>query len=1064
MGTHDSLIQPDAPKSYRQKVRGRISKRLISLKGTLKNTIDVEPTPGSASHVSENISDNGEEDQPNADTDRQDPDTEHDMWAKAEQKLRKDDKKRYNLEKYDRILEAHFGAKLEPIGTQSRRNQFYEFLTSEVEDLHRARTEDNTKWRKCKRKAKQYFETAAKVVVASKDIIAPATNACLPAGVACTGVVVILSFCLKAIEQRQVLFESLDYVSGSIYRIAEYEALCRNNSVVRNEETDAALTDACCNIIEFQAQVLCFLQTSPLASAIRNTFEWDGWSKMLSGMTAAETRVKACAEREQMNNVVKIYSKVSEIAEIANELKQQKRAQEAEARSNKANDLLQLLYRNTCIYEESKQRNRERILGTCDWFTNHDLFKNWDLETISGTASILYVTADPGCGKSVLSRYLIDKILPDDKRTVCYFFFKDDFEQQKTANSALCTLLHQIFDNNHHLLTPGVLDTYGARGETLVESFVDLWKLFIDAASHQETVCVLDALDECQESDMKRLVEAVTGAQVPGLKFLLTSRPYAYIRRAFSSRRLSFIHLQGDREDTANEIAEEIKLVVDNRVDTTANAFGLTPDEHRLMREQVTSVPNRTYLWISLVFDGLMNGSDITKKDIVNLAKQLPRGIYAAYEKILRKSQDREKSKRLLHLILGAERPLTLSEVSVALEFDGQQTWEDVKDCIIPKERVQDTLRNLCGLFVAIVDDRVYLLHQTAREFLLCNFPTEKKKEIEFSGFPQSYDNGLARFIAGYLSLFLTFVLGIAQPLFHQMWLFMTNSWQNSMHLSKSNEILATTCIACLQIKSADEQNISMFEYAAKYWPTHYRQSGEKFRVRMGKATRDLCLQAESVTGWTEIYRRNGNIPDDPLCLASYLGIDGAVKVYLDEDISTTAGTDSINNSKDTKYGQTPLSWAAENGHETVVRLLIATGYAQINSRDVCGRTPLFWAAENGYEAVVRLLLATRQAEIDPEDIEGRTPLLWASLNGHEATVELLLATGQAKINFRDKKGRTPLIWAAQNGHEAVVRLLLATGQAEIDWKDSSGRTPLSWAVKNGHEAVINLIKANGGT
>ena len=60
--------------------------------------------------------------------------------------------------------------------------------------------------------------------------------------------------------------------------------------------------------------------------------------------------------------------------------------------------------------------------------------------------------------------------------------------------------------------------------------------------------------------------------------------------------------------------------------------------------------------------------------------------------------------------------------------------------------------------------------------------------------------------------------------------------------------------------------------------------------------------------------------------------------------------------SKDDKYGQTPLSWAAEKGHEVVVKLLLDKN-ADVESKDKYGRTPLSWAAKNGHEAVVKLLL-----------------------------------------------------------------------------------------------------------
>ena len=43
------------------------------------------------------------------------------------------------------------------------------------------------------------------------------------------------------------------------------------------------------------------------------------------------------------------------------------------------------------------------------------------------------------------------------------------------------------------------------------------------------------------------------------------------------------------------------------------------------------------------------------------------------------------------------------------------------------------------------------------------------------------------------------------------------------------------------------------------------------------------------------------------------------------------------------------------NGHEAVVKLLLEKG-AELESKDRDGRTPLSWAAENGQEAVVKLL------------------------------------------------------------------------------------------------------------
>jgi ankyrin repeat protein len=66
--------------------------------------------------------------------------------------------------------------------------------------------------------------------------------------------------------------------------------------------------------------------------------------------------------------------------------------------------------------------------------------------------------------------------------------------------------------------------------------------------------------------------------------------------------------------------------------------------------------------------------------------------------------------------------------------------------------------------------------------------------------------------------------------------------------------------------------------------------------------------------------------------------------------------------------GRTPLSWAAERGHEAVVRLLVERDDVEADSKDQFGRTPLLWAVENGHEAVVRLLAERDDVETDSKD------------------------------------------------------------------------------------------------
>jgi hypothetical protein len=107
-------------------------------------------------------------------------------------------------------------------------------------------------------------------------------------------------------------------------------------------------------------------------------------------------------------------------------------------------------------------------------------------------------------------------------------------------------------------------------GDKFTLSFYDLWGTLISVTADQnagEILCILDALDECQDSDRSQLIQAVRDLHVAdsnkfSLKFLLTSRPYDYIRREFREleNRLPTIHLNGEDEVEVEKISREIDL------------------------------------------------------------------------------------------------------------------------------------------------------------------------------------------------------------------------------------------------------------------------------------------------------------------------------------------------------------------------------------------------------------------------------------------------------------------------------------------------------------------------
>lgn len=70
----------------------------------------------------------------------------------------------------------------------------------------------------------------------------------------------------------------------------------------------------------------------------------------------------------------------------------------------------------------------------------------------------------------------------------------------------------------------------------------------------------------------------------------------------------------------------------------------------------------------------------------------------------------------ILHIVVGARRPLTTSEMALALGLalnPDAKTYAEA--ATITSTRLEELLPHLCGLFVFINHSRIYLIHQTAK-------------------------------------------------------------------------------------------------------------------------------------------------------------------------------------------------------------------------------------------------------------------------------------------------------------------------------------------------------------
>jgi len=141
--------------------------------------------------------------------------------------------------------------------------------------------------------------------------------------------------------------------------------------------------------------------------------------------------------------------------------------------------------------------------------------------------------------------------------------------------------------------------------------------------------------------------------------------------------------------------------------------------------------------------------------------------------------------------------------------------------------------------------------------------------------------------------------------------------------------------------------------------------------------------------------------------------------------------------------GNSPLHWAASEGNDEVVQLLVDSR-ADVNMQNFAGETPLFIAASRGLDSTVALLCELG-ANPNIPNIDGASPLHMASASGFGNTVMLLLSKG-AFANAQDDAGDSPLHYAVREERLDIVELLVTRCNACVDIKNDDYETPLQLA------------------
>lgn len=170
------------------------------------------------------------------------------------------------------------------------------------------------------------------------------------------------------------------------------------------------------------------------------------------------------------------------------------------------------------------------------------------------------------------------------------------------------------------------------------------------------------------------------------------------------------------------------------------------------------------------------------------------------------------------------------------------------------------------------------------------------------------------------------------------------------------------------------------------------------------------------------------------------------------------------------------LKSAASNGHDTVLKTLLAFSKTNINKRDNNGWPAFFDAAVMDRPSTLNIFLEHPDTALDMTSNAGQTILVLV-LGSHLAggafeqqdydlqpIASMLLdhPTIQQLAGTPDHDGWTPLILASKFGYSAIVKRLISLPGVEVNARNEEGRNALELAMEGGHEDVVKMLRDAG--
>ncbi|KAF3917689.1 hypothetical protein AA313_de0209527 [Arthrobotrys entomopaga] len=356
---------------------------------------------------------------------------------------------------------------------------------------------------------------------------------------------------------------------------------------------------------------------------------------------------------------------------------------------------------------------------SCSWIFSTEEFQTW--YSTGAEKPILWITGDPGKGKTMLTMAIIDylenssRLKQANATGISYFFCQANDDRQNSAISILKGVIFQILSHaKFRSLRKYLIEEFDTKGSNCFSgpnALYALQRVISSILSDKDSVeiyILIDALDEVVDG-LDHLLHFVCNS-IPtsrGVKWLLTSRNYPNIEEHLShSRFQSRIMLENNRA----QIVASVDTFIKAKVEILSQRKHYSTELSARVTDILQSKSEGTFLWVHLACKELAKSK---RRKALSTLEALPSGLDGFYENMFNKIQtsnleeDYDICSRVLSSALIANRPLRLLEIWVVAglpyDMDEHEIEEHVKQC---------------GSFLVIQNKTIFFVHQSSKDFL----------------------------------------------------------------------------------------------------------------------------------------------------------------------------------------------------------------------------------------------------------------------------------------------------------------------------------------------------------